>query len=556
MRTVELPQFVLGESELITPTGARAGRKALLGRIPLPGAATRFARRHGLFGALLLVAVGVRVIVMLGYPGPLLYPDSVGYVLNTLTLAADQLRPAGYPIMLRLLDPLHSLAAVVAIQHAMGLTAGVLGYALLRRRFGLPGWGATVAMIPVLLSAYAMQIEHFLLADTLFAFLIMIALVVMMWRPDPPLWACGLAGLLLAAAVIVRTQGTPLLIVFVVCLLIRFAGWRTITSVIVICLAFALPVVGYAAWFDRSNDSFHLTTADGAFLYAEVTTFANCATIQPPADERFLCLNVPERLRAAYAPYYLWRRDALNAVPGGRTGNRADKIGVDFALRAIRAQPLDYLRAVGENFGETFVPHSGHPRAFTIAWAGTQSQLDYMFPAAVPIWPETSEDGLFVAYDGARQDTRVVPPYSGWIQAYQRYVVVSGPLLGMIALFGLGGLIISWRRRGGPALMPWLTGMALLATPAAVLFDVRYVVCAIPPLCVAAGIGGQQIGGRVRTFRTGRRRPAPRPGPVLVDQTSARLVLHPTGGRDADGPVPAEVVTGEIEAARPRPPLE
>lgn len=545
MRTAALPQFVLGENELITPKGVLAGRKPLLGRILLPGATTRFARRHGLFGAVLLVAAGVRAIVMLGYPGPLLYPDSVAYVINTLKLVPDQLRPAGYPIMLRLLDPLHSLAAVVAIQHAMGLTAGILGYALLRRRFGLPGWGATLAMIPVLLSAYAMQIEHFLLADSLFAFLIMIALVVMMWRPDPPLWACALAGLLLAAAVIVRTQGAPLLIVFVVCLLIRFGGWRTITSVIVICLAFALPVVGYAAWFDRSNDSFHLTTSDGAFLYAEVTTFADCAKIQPPADERFLCLKVPPRLRAAYAPYYLWRQDPLMTVPGGRTGNRADKIGVDFALQAIRAQPLDYLRAVGENFGETFVPHSGHPRAFTIAWAGTQSQLDYMFPAAAPIWPETGNAGLFVAYDGARPDTRVVQPYAGWIQSYQRYVVVSGPLLGMIAVFGLGGLIVAWRRIGGPALLPWLTGMTLLVTPAAVLFDVRFVVCAIPPLCLAAGIGGQEIGGRVRAFRAGRRRPAQQPGAVLVGQTSARLVLPPTGGRDADGPVPAKGVTGE-----------
>ncbi len=51
---------------------------------------------------------------------------------------------------------------------------GVAGYALLRR-VGLPSWGATLAMVPVLLSAYAIQIEHFVLSDTLFAFLVMIA---------------------------------------------------------------------------------------------------------------------------------------------------------------------------------------------------------------------------------------------------------------------------------------------------------------------------------------------------------------------------------------------
>jgi hypothetical protein len=67
--------------------------------------------------------------------------------------------------MLRGLEPLHSLAAVIIIQHLMGLTMGVLGYALLRR-YKLPGWGATLAMVPVLLSAYAIQMEHELLSDT------------------------------------------------------------------------------------------------------------------------------------------------------------------------------------------------------------------------------------------------------------------------------------------------------------------------------------------------------------------------------------------------------
>lgn len=91
----------------------------------------------------------------------------------------------------------------------MGLAIGVAGYALLRR-LGLPGWGATIAMVPVLLSAYAIQIEHFLLSDTLFALLVMIAIVLMMWWPDPPVWACGLAGLLLAAAVLARSEGVRL----------------------------------------------------------------------------------------------------------------------------------------------------------------------------------------------------------------------------------------------------------------------------------------------------------------------------------------------------------
>ncbi len=202
-----------------------------------------FVRQHRIFGAVVLVAAAVRFVAMLGYPGPLLYPDTSGYVTTALHLA-----PAGASALRLFRDVvdarlLHSLAAVIVIQHLMGLAIGMLGYALLRRR-GLPGWGAALAMAPVLLSAYAIQLEHFLLSDTLFALLVMMALVAMMWWQDPPLWACALAGLLLAAAAIVRTQGTPLLIGFAVCMLIRFAGWRTLASVAVLCVACACPLAG------------------------------------------------------------------------------------------------------------------------------------------------------------------------------------------------------------------------------------------------------------------------------------------------------------------------
>ena len=40
----------------------------------------------------------------------------------------------------------------------------------------------------------------FVLSDTLFAFLVMLAVALMMWRPDPPVWGCAVTGLLLAAA--------------------------------------------------------------------------------------------------------------------------------------------------------------------------------------------------------------------------------------------------------------------------------------------------------------------------------------------------------------------
>jgi hypothetical protein len=73
-------------------------------------------------------------------------------------------------------------------------------------------------------------------------------------------------------------------------------------------------------------------------------------------------------------------------------------------------------------------------------------------------------------------------------------------------------LAAAWRRIGGPALLPWLTGFALVLIPAAATgVGTRYLVGAIPPLCLAAAIGVQQIAGvlRGRRARAARRQPAP-----------------------------------------------
>src|SRR5216683_2959449 len=318
-------------------------------REPLPSRAVRLARRHALFGAVLLAAAAVRVIAMLGFRGPMLYPDSTGYVADAVHMAPGLIRPSGYPAMLRLLEPFHSLAGVLGVQHAMGLGMGVAGYALLRRA-GLPGWGATLAMVPVLLSAYAIQIEHFLVSDTLLAFLVMMAVAAMMWWPDPPVWACGLAGLLLAAATLVRSQG--------------------------------IPLAGYAAWFDSVQGTFRLAASDGAYLYSGVTTFADCAKINPPPAERRLCLNVPVSERE-WPGFYIWSSTSpIQAVPGGAFGKRADSLGTSFALRAIRAQPLDYLRVAGRSFWENFLLEPSTHAGTIVQRVWAESQNGYTFPAA------------------------------------------------------------------------------------------------------------------------------------------------------------------------------
>ena len=117
------------------------------------------ARRHWLFGLVLLAALVLRILTALAFR-PIMWfgGDSASYLATGLRLIPDPGRVGGYGFMLWVLRPLHSFALVAAVQHLMGLAMGVLIY-LLARRYGLPAWAATLATIPVLFDAYELQVE-------------------------------------------------------------------------------------------------------------------------------------------------------------------------------------------------------------------------------------------------------------------------------------------------------------------------------------------------------------------------------------------------------------
>ena len=46
-----------------------------------------------------------------------LIPDSFDYMQEGVHLHPDQLRPAGYPMLLRILEPFHSLLLITTLQH-------------------------------------------------------------------------------------------------------------------------------------------------------------------------------------------------------------------------------------------------------------------------------------------------------------------------------------------------------------------------------------------------------------------------------------------------------
>ncbi len=378
------------------------------------------ARRHWLFGLVLLAALVLRILTSLAFR-PIMWfgGDSASYLATGLRLIPDPGRVGGYGFMLWVLRPLHSFALVAAVQHLMGLAMGVLIY-LLARRYGLPAWAATLATIPVLFDAYELQLEADAVPDVPFGLLVLLALYLLLRSPGerrpgpvrpwgdrggrPPrnkrsclparavalLWPVGLA--LLAV----------LLVVLLAALLIRRAGLVTVLAAL---LAGALPVAAYAAWFSLHEHQFSLTRSDGVYLWSRTMLFADCAVIRPPAAERVLCPPPGSRIASSL---YIWDGNSpLLTMPGGRFSARTNRLALHFALRAIAAQPGDYAAAVGHDFALSFFwDRPVHPDAAIVD--------RYQFADAATAWvPATMHTpgggtvaGDQAAFNGGRRSGR------------------------------------------------------------------------------------------------------------------------------------------------------
>ncbi|MFI6484378.1 hypothetical protein ACIBH1_41110 [Nonomuraea sp. NPDC050663] len=424
--------------------------------------------RHRPFAVIIVLALLVRAAVVLGYPPARLYwGDSFSYLDIALDLRPEPtLRPVGYPLLLRALSPLHSVAAVAVVQHLIGVATGVLVYAVARRR-SAPVWAANAATVPGLFGEGFLRLEHAILADTLFVFLVVAALSVLLWRTDLGHRAALAAGVLLAYATLVRTIGVLLIGVVVLVLLLRRRGARPLLTLVA---AAVLPLGCYAAWYGTHHGRFAVSGADGVMLWARTMTFADCAKIRPPADLAALC---PNGTVTDAASEYVWHPEAaVNLLPGGAFANN-DRARA-FALRAIAAQPLDYLWHVARDTSIAFhwTPEP-HPDRTTPAFGFAHGRWDL---PGVPLVERLRRD-----YAPDIDAMRSVSPYADLLIAYQQAAHLRGPVL--LAILVAGALRL---RR---TLLPWAAAMTLLVGPVAVLdFDHRYVLPAIPVACLAAAL--------------------------------------------------------------------
>lgn len=448
----------------------------------LPGFDSPFLR-HRCLVAVLTAGALVRVAAMLGYRPALWFNDSYDYVQIALHPFPHPIRPAGYGLFLWLLRPFHSLELIVAVQHLLGLATGALVYLLLNRR-GLPRWGSALAASPVLLDGGIIELETLILSDTLFLFLTVAALTALLW-PRQSTALRLLAGALLAAATLTRTIGLPVLLLVLVWLLFQ-RRWRAVTLVAVTGL---LPLAAYASWFHSENGRYGITATDGVFLWGRTAAFVRCENI--PDDLKHLCpAGEPGRRKASSSQ--VWAAESPIGWDFGEAFDpRVNEEAQRFAVSAVLAQPLDYVRTVSYDFFvRTFRwKREDYPTAVTAR--------KYLFPErgeTFPNWPVLGGGApadVVASYDPDLRavgwaSTRVVEPYAGFLRSYQRLVTVRGPALAVILL--LPACVWYRRRAVPPAVLPWTAGVVLLAVPPLTVdFDYRYALTATPVAALAAG---------------------------------------------------------------------
>ena len=467
---------------------------------------TRLIAGNRLFAVALIPALALRVAAELGYRWQSWFNDAFSYVRAAVTLTPNTTRPSGYPLYLWLLSPAHSYLLVTASQHLMGLLVAVMIYALARHRFGVRAWIAVLATLPVLYDGFEIQLEHLIMADTLFLFLTMAAVTIALWSPRPSWRACLAAGLLLGASTLVRPTGLPLLAVLALYVLIaNWRSWRSLVAGLVACgVAFAVPVLGYEAWYKSAHGEFAMTDSTGIFLYSRVMTFADCSRMSLPTDLLPLCTSVPPGQRPI-AQAYIWSPGSpLDRYSEPMFSPAVNQLAERFAVAAVEAQPLDYARAVWDDTVRSFEWNRS-------VFPNGQTYDAYLFstrPLAVPAGsPYGGYSSVEAYYARGNPATVVVNPFAAVIRDYQRYGWLPGTVYGLILLVGLFGIIRRRRGAGGAAVLPWLCSVALIVVPAATAeFDYRYVTTAVPFAClaVAMAFGTTGIAPGVARDGTGR----------------------------------------------------
>jgi len=487
--------------------------------IPFAGRCRRGLGRHWLFAVLIGCAAVLRAVVQVAYQPALIFPDSERYLAYAWHFinghwAPDWLRTSGYSLLLMPAVLARNLAMVAVAQHLLGLATAVLIYAVLLR-FGARRWLAALATIPVLFDPLQLDIEQYVLTDVSATFVLVAALVVLVWKRDAIGKAAPvIAGLLLAAATIIRESDLVVMIPAVLYLVAVVRPRRRLAARAALLLAgFVLPVLGYLGWHQASYGRFDFVDYDSQFMYGRIAQFADCTGASLPRYEQSLCPRQPPAQRNV--DFYMWSPQSPQATVKAPPGMSKGQVIGDFDLRIIEHKPLTYLKVVAGDILYSFSPVRGDgPERYPIWY----HQFHPYFPA--------HQDEVVTIRASTGRGPYVQPALAGFLTGYGRDFYVPGPLLAAglaLGLTGVGRPRKSARgrpdsaapRRGlrAPCLLFTIAAIAAVEPPFVIAtFDWRYELPQLSLIPIAAILGltalTGQTGGRTRAMSV----ESPRPG--------------------------------------------
>jgi len=408
---------------------------AAVAAVPIRAQAAR--RRHGLpgwWGLWLVLGVGValRAADLIGYRRALLlYGDSYAYLIDAVQLTPSGQHPLGYPMFLALLRPSGFLVVVPVVQHLLGVALGLGTYTLLQR-LGARRSFAVLGSAPVLLDPYQIQLEQFILSETLTSVLLLAAFALVFVPERTSVRLCALAGVVMAWATLSRTVAGLVLVPLVVTVVARRRGWL---APAVLAGAAGLPLLLYVAWFHSSFGHYGFDNLGGRAVYARTARIADCARLRLPAPERQLCDPVPRAERKT-PNFYAWEAGSPLYHVHLPRGVSSLELAGSFNKHVIEQQPLDYAGVVARDIGHYLgVNRVSGPNDWPVASWQQQAVISprqwhvLIGPSNFAAPPYPPDKGL-----PGKQATHLPVP---WLRMYQRVLYVPGIAVAVAGLFGM-----------------------------------------------------------------------------------------------------------------------
>ena len=339
-----------------------------------PGRAARLVRVHWVLATLLAAGVVLRAVVVAAYHPALLYIDTPKYLYNEYP-GSD---PHAYNVVLRAVLSFGDLGTVALLQHAAGLAMAVLLYAVLVRR-KVARWLAALAVAPVLLDAYWLDIEHVIMPDLWFMALLVATLALLLWRPQPAAAFVVAAGALIGLSATFKLIGEILLLPGLAYLVVAGGGGRRVLAVSAsFTAAFLLPVLTYCT-ISWAHDG-HFRLSAGQSVNGRMAVAADCAALHLRPELRALC---PGPAAQALGPDYLEKsKDSpLHSQPIPPGADRKLLIA-SFAAAVEHQQPLRVAASILRDSARLFaLTRDGVPSVTPISrWQFQTAYPDY-YPA-------------------------------------------------------------------------------------------------------------------------------------------------------------------------------